>query len=80
MLLVLFVPTLIITAQPPKKIVNLNNGEEKAKAEKLKTESEKEVEEKKKIGEEKVPKTKKIVEEDSGSETDEPGATSDGNV
>ncbi|KAL5253674.1 hypothetical protein ACHWQZ_G013448 [Mnemiopsis leidyi] len=63
--------------EPPKKIVNLNNGEEKAKAEKLKTESEKEVEEKKKIGEKKVPETKKIVEEDSGSETDEPGATSD---
>ena len=66
--------------QPPKKIVNLNNVNEKIKAEKLKVESKKENQENKQIVEKTVPEEKKIVEEESGSETDEPGATSDGNL
>ena len=52
------------------------------KAEKLKEESKNDNDEKKKILEKNAPEDqkKKIVEEESGSETDEPGATSDGNL
>lgn len=68
-------------ADKSEKVVSVNENGTVKKDEKQKEDTEK-VEEKKKKEKkiEEKKKVEKIFEEESGSETDEPGATSDGNL